>query len=91
MDKQSMEMDGIYSDYYVSIPRKVAGVEIAFLLKYQEENVTRVSLRSREYADVSQLAAHFGGGGHVRAAGCTISLPMEEAEAELVKEAEKIL
>ena len=91
MDKQSMEMDGINSDYYVSIPRKVAGVEIAFLLKYQEENVTRVSLRSREYADVSQLAAHFGGGGHVRAAGCTISLPMEEAEAELVKEAEKIL
>ena len=53
--------------------------------------MTRVSLRSREYADVSQLAAHFGGGGHVRAAGCTISLPMEEAEAELVKEAEKIL
>lgn len=91
MDKQSMEMDGINSDYYVSIPRKVVGVEIAFLLKYQEESVTRVSLRSREYADVSQLAAHFGGGGHVRAAGCTINLPMEEAEAELVKEAEKIL
>ena len=44
-------------------------MEIAFLLKYQEESVTRVSLRSREYADVSQLAAHFGGGGHVRAAG----------------------
>jgi phosphoesterase RecJ-like protein len=91
MDKESMALDGPNSDYYVSIPRRVEGVEVAFLLKYQDENTTRVSLRSREYVNVSELAAHFGGGGHIRASGCTIHLPFREAEEALVKETEKYL
>ena len=32
----------------------------------------KVSLRSREKVDVSEIASYFGGGGHVRAAGCTM-------------------
>ncbi|WP_374014745.1 bifunctional oligoribonuclease/PAP phosphatase NrnA, partial [uncultured Veillonella sp.] len=36
--------------------------------------------------DVNQIAGHFGGGGHIRAAGCTIQLPLEAAKAELLKE-----
>ena len=31
-----------------------------------------MSLRSREKVDVSEIASYFGGGGHVRAAGCTM-------------------
>ena len=91
MDKESMALDGINSDFYVSIPRKVEGVEVALLLKYQEENVTRISLRSREYVNVSQVAQHFGGGGHIRASGCTINLSIKEAESELLKEVVKYL
>ena len=30
-------------------------------------------MRSNDYVDVSKIASYFGGGGHVRAAGCTIS------------------
>lgn len=33
----------------------------------------KVSLRSCKYVDVSKVAAFFGGGGHMRAAGCTIN------------------
>ena len=36
----------------------------------QEYNV---SMRSQNHVDVSRIAAFFGGGGHVRAAGCTMS------------------
>ena len=91
MDAESMAIDGENSDYYVSIPRRVEGVEIGILLKADGPETTRVSLRSRVYADVSALAAHFGGGGHIRAAGCTIPLPLAEAEKALLAEAEKAL
>lgn len=91
MDQKSMARDGENSDYYVSIPRRVEGVEIGVLFKYDGPETTRLSIRSREYADVSALAAKFGGGGHVRASGCTIALPMKEAEEAFLKEAVKFL
>lgn len=55
----------------VSQLRITEGVEAAVFLYETEQNVFKVSLRSKMYADVSVVAAHFGGGGHVRAAGCT--------------------
>ncbi len=91
LDATSMEMDGDNSDYYADIPRKLEGVELAVLLKYETENRTRVSLRSREYANVAAMAAEFGGGGHVRAAGCTLSSSLSEARARLFAAAEKYL
>ena len=91
MDEESMSIDGENSDYYVSIPRRVEGVEIGILLKWEAPAVTRVSLRSREYADVSALASYFGGGGHIRAAGCTIQMKMKEAVKVLLAEAVKYI
>lgn len=44
----------------------------------------RISLRSREGVNVAQVAQQFGGGGHRMAAGCTLSLPLLEAEATVV-------
>ena len=35
-------------------------------------NEYKVSLRSNDYVDVSKVAAYFGGGGHIHAAGCTM-------------------
>ena len=49
------------------------------MFKGVEKNVTRVSMRSR-CLDVSKVALSFGGGGHKRAAGCTIYKNMTEAK-----------
>ena len=39
---------------------------------YEMEPLTyKVSLRSKKYLDVNKIAGYFGGGGHIRAAGCT--------------------
>ena len=91
LDAVSMNMDGENSDYYADIPRKLEGVELAVLLKYESEERTRVSLRSREYADVAAMAGEFGGGGHIRAAGCTLACSLSEARARLFTAAEKYL
>lgn len=64
--------------------RVIAGVEIAVVLKEKEPGLCRVSLRSKG-RDVTRIAARFGGGGHVRAAGCTIEQPFSAAKAALLQ------
>lgn len=52
--------------------RVTKGVEVAILLHEIGEQEYKVSMRSNEYIDVSRIAVYFGGGGHVKAAGCTM-------------------
>ncbi len=66
--------------------RSIKGVEVAVFFKEIEPNLTRVNLRSKEYANVNDVATKFGGGGHKRAAGCTIEASLSEAKAKVVKE-----
>ena len=61
------DLDGI-----VQILMGTTGVEAAIFLYETAPREYKVSLRSREVIDVSEIAAFFGGGGHVRAAGCTM-------------------
>jgi len=49
------------------------------VLVYETSDGSKVSLRSRENLDVAAVAREFGGGGHVKAAGCTIKAPASEA------------
>ncbi len=62
----------------VDIPRSMAGVEIALVVRELPGGVSKVSLRSVD-VNVSAVAQAFGGGGHVRAAGCTLSGTPEDA------------
>ena len=69
--------------------RDIENVEIGILLKQKGENEIKVSLRSKTYVDVSKIAKVFGGGGHIRAAGCTIYDSIDKAKEVLLKEALK--
>ncbi len=80
----------IQTDSFVSYPRYIEGVEVAVMFKAVEQKVTRVSLRSSN-VDVSKIATKFGGGGHLRAAGCTINSPIEEAKKQLLTALKEIL
>ena len=48
------------------------------MIKYADENVTRVSMRSKN-TNVSEIAQSIGGGGHIRAAGATVYKNLDEA------------
>ena len=62
------DMDGIIDQL-----RLTEGVEVAIFMYQTGPQQFKVSLRSHSQVDVSRIAAYFGGGGHVRAAGCTMS------------------
>lgn len=69
----------------IDLLRNIEGVEIAAFLK-QKADCVKVSMRAKTYADVSEIAGKFGGGGHVKAAGCTLKMSMDEALEVLKKE-----
>lgn len=75
----------------VNIGRNIEGVEVSIFLREDDDGSYKVSMRSNEQVDVSEVAKVFDGGGHSRASGCTIFLPLEEAMKQLVKETMKKL
>ena len=70
--------------------RVIEGVEVAFLIIEKAEKFCRGRMRSRG-VDVASIAANFGGGGHIRAAGCTLYTTLDEAEKILVEAIGKAL
>ena len=61
------------SESVVNILRDLKGIEVACLVKEYGENEFKISLRSKDYLDVSKIARDNGGGGHIRASGFTIN------------------
>lgn len=75
----------------VNVGRKVEGVEVSIFLREDDDGSYKVSLRSNNEVDVSEIAKAFDGGGHSKAAGCTIEEPLEVAMKKLIKETVKNL
>lgn len=93
MKKKDMDfygVDGADLDGIVSQLRLTEGVEAAIFIYEKNTQEFKVSLRSNGEVDVSRIAVFFGGGGHVKAAGCEMSGSMYDVvnniTAELVKQ-----
>ena len=72
--KEMMEITGAIkddTDTLVNSVRNIVSVEVACMLREDEDGI-KISLRSKNYADVSKIATKYGGGGHIRAAGATL-------------------
>ena len=68
----------------VEIPRSLRGVEVAYLLREQDDGTVRASLRSNPPFEVGPVAQFFGGGGHLQAAGCTLEGAIKGAQKEIL-------
>ncbi len=67
---------------------------VAYSVIFKEESnlaTTRVSIRTAAPHDAAAVAAHFGGGGHVRAAGVTLSESVETSIGVVIPYIETIL
>ncbi len=67
------DLDGIVNQL-----RNIKGVHCAIFMYEIDTLEYKVSMRSDEWVNVSKVASYFGGGGHVRAAGCTMKGTMHD-------------
>jgi len=79
------------SEGLVDNARSIVGVEVAVLLKEVGPQEIKAGLRSNLWFNVNEVAALFGGGGHKRAAGCTLKSPMAEAKRTIKTAIEEAL
>lgn len=82
---ESCGADKSMLDAIKPITRQIEGVEIGLTVKEEDGGKTGVSVRTGESYDASLICAHFGGGGHVRAGGCEMSLSPEETKKRVVE------
>lgn len=77
----------------VEIGRNIEGVEVSVFIrqKEDEEDVYKVSMRSSQYVNVSDVCLMFGGGGHPRAAGATVKGDVETVKQKVLTELKKVL
>lgn len=75
----------------ISFVRDIDSVEVAVLLKEFKDNEIKIGLRSKKYVDVAAICAAFNGGGHIRAAGCTIHENIDIAEGLITDQIMKAL
>jgi phosphoesterase RecJ-like protein len=71
------------------LPLQTEGVEVGITVREHEPGVFRVSLRSANDVNVSEICKTFGGGGHIKAAGCTIEGTLPEIRQRLISAVEK--
>ena len=67
--------------------RNINGVEISIFLK-EEADTIKVGMRAKTIANVAEIAQYFGGGGHKKAAGCTIKGTLENVKTQIIGVAE---
>lgn len=78
--------DSLDTDRFVDFPRYITGVEVAALIREVEEGCYRFSLRSNGSVNVAEIASHFGGGGHLRAAAFTMEGTLESVKHQFLAE-----
>lgn len=64
--------------------RDISSIEVALFVREVSPNVFKASARSKRFYDVAQLCLNFGGGGHIRAAGCTIEGSLVDVKTRLL-------
>lgn len=80
------DLDGIVSQLRVT-----KGVECAIFMYETGNHEYKVSMRSTQNVDVSSIALYFGGGGHKKAAGCSMAGTMHDVINNLTLHIEKQL
>ena len=74
----------------VETGRAIEGVEVSIFVRETEKGC-KVSTRSNDYVDVSDMCLLFGGGGHQRAAGCLMQGSIEEVKEKLLNRVKQYL
>lgn len=81
----------VASEGFIDLLAGTRTADVTLLFKEADANEVRVSVRTSSRADAVAITSAFGGGGHARAAGCTVMAPLAEARQRLLDECEREL
>ena len=68
-----------------SLSRQVEGVKIGVTLRQKDDGEYKISVRTHPPVDAAEICTTFGGGGHVRAAGCNLCGSIDEIKEQMIK------
>jgi bifunctional oligoribonuclease and PAP phosphatase NrnA len=71
---------------FSNLGRSIRGVEVSIFIREKQLGEFKISMRSRQSIDLTEVATSFGGGGHKRAAGFNYTGNMKEIKDLLIKE-----
>lgn len=80
------DLDGV-----TAMSRQIEGVQIGVTIKEKPDGKYKVSLRTFEPYNAADICAVFGGGGHIRAAGCEFSCDIDTAKRQLLSAIGEVL
>jgi phosphoesterase RecJ-like protein len=83
--------DPVASEGLIDLLASTKAADVTVLLKEVDPTHVRVSVRTSSRADAVAITSPFGGGGHARAAGCSIDAPLAEARTLMLAECEREL
>jgi nanoRNase/pAp phosphatase (c-di-AMP/oligoRNAs hydrolase) len=81
---EGLSSEELDSDEVLDILRSVATVEVVLYLRELRDGTCKLSARSKGAYDVNALARTFGGGGHKKASGATLTGTLAEVRARVV-------
>lgn len=87
----SLQLREIDTEDITTLARSIKGVEIVLFFKEIKTDTFRISIRSKGKTNAAHIAEYFGGGGHIHAAGFTVSGPYESLVADIPKTVEALL
>jgi bifunctional oligoribonuclease and PAP phosphatase NrnA len=70
----------------ISLVSQIEGVEVAVTITQKDKDTHKISLRTATYLNASQICKALGGGGHARAAGCSVNGGLEDAKNRILRE-----
>ncbi|MBR0446865.1 MAG: bifunctional oligoribonuclease/PAP phosphatase NrnA [Clostridia bacterium] len=85
-DASENDMEGL-----TPIPRQIEGVWVGITLRQKADGNYKVSVRTGTHANASDVCVLLGGGGHNRAAGCTVGGTLDEAKAAVLAATEQAI
>lgn len=84
-DEEKVNAESGDHDGIVETGRDIEGVEVSIFIR-QTDKGCKVSMRSNEYVNVSDVCLLLGGGGHIRAAGVSMQCTIEQAKEKILRQ-----
>lgn len=89
-DEESVNAESGDHEGIVETGRDIEGVEVSIFIR-QTDKGCKVSMRSNEYVNVSDVCLLLGGGGHIRAAGATMQCTIEQAKEKILRQIKSVI